>query len=287
VAESIGLGAGSPIGAAVELGRRHGIATEKPAVLKDGSNLIVSLDPHPVIFRVATVTAWVRRDPRPYLEREVALATLLAGSGAAAVAPSELIAAGPHQLDGWWMTALGAVSNDGTVPSGAATLTALDRLHAALAGIDLELPELGPATTDLDLAWRALEQIRLLDGPSIRERAGRRDRLVGELQAAAPDRQPLHGDAFPRNSLMSPDGIVWIDFEDACRGPVAWDHAVLIRQGGDPGLEPILRARDGDAAIDAAIELRGLQAEAWTLLHDARSDGRLPIPASYLTPGST
>lgn len=73
---------------------------------------------------------------------------------------------------------------------------------------------------------------------------------------------------------MTPAGIVWIDFEDCCTGPVAWDHAILVRDTEDAGVERELRARDGDAALDAAIELRGLQAGVWRILHDARRAGR-------------
>ena len=273
-----------PIDAALALGKRHGLTATRPTVLKDGSNLIVRLDPHPVVVRVATVTAWARGDPRPYLEREVRVTTALLDAGARVVPPSRLIEPGPYQVGGWWMTALAAAEHDGVVPSATDSLLALDRLHEVLGDLELDLPFLGPAIDDLDLAWRALRGTALMDDAAIEVRREQRDRLVADLVAAMPGVQPLHGDAFPRNSLVTPSGIAWIDFEDACLGPVAWDHAVMIRQGGDPGLEPILRRRDGHAAIDAAVALRGLQAEAWTIIHDARAAGRLPVPPSFSRP---
>jgi phosphotransferase family enzyme len=270
-----------PIEAAVALGTRHGLTPRRPTVLKDGSNLIVHLEPHPVVVRVATVTAWARVDPQPWLEREVRLTEALVAAGAHVVPPSPLIAPGPHEIGGWWMTALSAVEHDGVVPSATDSLAALDRLHELLAPLELELPVLGPAVEDLDLVWAALRRARLVDEAVIDDRRARRDRLVADLFATDPRVQPLHGDAFPRNSLVTRDGIAWIDFEEACLGPVAWDHAVLIRQGGDPGLEPVLRQRDGDAAIDATLGLRALQGEAWTIVHRARAAGGLPLPASF------
>jgi Ser/Thr protein kinase RdoA (MazF antagonist) len=257
-------------------------------VLKDGSNLIVVLEPARVVVRVATLTGWVRGDPRPFLAREVALSDALAKAGANVAGPSDRVPPGPHEFAGWQMSVTAWIDHvAGRPPDAMSTLGALDALHAALDALAVPLPFLGPALGDLDAAWGRLTTIGILPESEVTRRRARRAVLVRRLVTAAPERRPLHGDAYPRNALVDPEGtVVWIDFEDACVGPAAWDHAILIRQGGDPAIEPILRARDGDAAIDAAMELRGLQAEAWTLIHDARAAGRLPIPASYARPRS-
>lgn len=265
----------SPLAAAVALGEDHGILTAEPRVLKDGSNLLVHLAPAPVVVRVATFTALIRGDPLPFMEREVAVVTQLAAAGAAIAPPSPLIPAGPHAIGGWTMTAWAWVDHEpGAVPDAATALAALDELHAALRDVQLDLPVLNPARADLDLAIAFAVGQGLLDRRTATTLRTRRDRLVGELLAATTDRQPLHGDAFPRNSLVTPAGVVWIDFEDCCSGPVAWDHAILIRDTGDRDVERACRARDGDAAIDAAMELRGIQASVWRVLHDARRAGR-------------
>ncbi len=267
--------------AAVSLGAAHGVRTAGPRILKDGSNLLVHLAPAPVVVRVATFTAWVRGDPIPNLRREIELTRRLAAAGASVAPPSPLIPPGPHVVAGWAMAVTAFVDHEiGGVPAGLDTLTTLDDLHRRMRAIDVALPLLGPIREDLDLAWAALVRIGLLAEDAVAALSRDRDRLIEDLLDAAPDVQPLHGDAFPRNTLVGPNGIVWIDFEDACLGPVAWDHAVLSRQGRDPRLEPLLRARDGDRAIDAAIALRGLQADAWMLLHDARASGAITIPAA-------
>ena len=266
----------SALQAAIELGRRHGIDTRAPRILKDGSNLLAELAPAPVVIRVATLTAEVRGDPLPYLEREVALTVALVHEGAPVVPPSPLIPPGPHLIDSWAMTAWAFVDHEaGVVPSGSQSLDALELLHAAMRRLTIDLPVLGPARDDLDRAIDFAVRHELLIPQMATDLRARRDGLVVRLLGAAPDRQALHGDAFPRNSLLTTGGVVWIDFEDCCNGPAAWDHAVLLRATDDPAVAAGVRARDGDDAIDLAIDLRTIQADVWMLIHDARREGRI------------
>jgi hypothetical protein len=271
---------GSAVDAALALGAAHGIVSGESRALKDGSNLVVHLHPAPVVIRVATFTGRVRRDPWPWLEREVELTTALVEEGAAVAPPSQLIPPGPHRRGEWAMTAWAFVEHEaGAIPDDHAALVALDALHDVMRRVAIDLPILNPATADLDLAIDFAIVQRLLSVEAAVALRIRRDDLVGELLAVASDRQPLHGDAFPRNSLMTPSGVVWIDLEDCCEGPVAWDHAVLIWNTDDPAVERTLRDRDGNAAIDAAMALREIQAGVWRLLHDARREGRLDRPS--------
>jgi hypothetical protein len=211
--------------------------------------------------------------------REVALTLALIAEGGAVAPPSPLIPPGPHRRDDWAMTAWAFVDHEaGVVPDDRAALVALDALHEAMGRVAIDLPLLGPATADLDLAIDFGVAQRLLTDDDAAALRLRRDALVDELLALAPDRQPLHGDAFPRNSLLTPSGVVWIDLEDCCEGPLAWDHAVLIWNTEDPGVERTLRERDGPAAIEAAMALREIQAGVWRRLHDARREARLDEP---------
>jgi RimJ/RimL family protein N-acetyltransferase len=273
-----GPGRGSPIDAAVALGRAHGLEVDEPRILKDGSNVVVQLAPAPVVVRVATFTARIRHDPRPWLEREATLVQALAEDGAAVMGPSPLVPVGPHEIDGWWMTAWALVEHDpGAVPAPMDALRALDRLHAAIAALAPmpELPLLVPAVDDLDLAIAFARDAGLLSDDRSARLATERDVALADLLAETSDRRPLHGDAFPRNSLVGRRGIVWIDLEDCCSGPAAWDDATLLRRTRDPDVERVLVGRYGRPALDAAIRLRGVQEEVWTILHDARRDGPL------------
>jgi hypothetical protein len=247
-------------------------------VLKDGSNLLVHLAPSPVVLRIATFTAQIRGDPLPWLRREVSLVAYLASIGAAVMPPSEFIPPGPHLVDGWAMNAWAYVDHErGVVPKVLATLRALDELHEQLRGYPDELPLLNPATDDLDRAIGFGLAGGVFSPDQAVELGRRRDELVANLLAQDGVIQPQHGDAFPRNSLMTERGIVWIDFEDCCAGPVLWDLATLIRQGGGEPVARIVRSRYGDEAVRVAVALRDLQLRTWMALHDARPPaGRSP-----------
>jgi thiamine kinase-like enzyme len=55
------------------------------------------------------------------------------------------------------------------------------------------------------------------------------DRLRPLWEAPRQDAQPLQGDAHPGNLIATRDGgLVWIDFEDNCLGPVEWDLATIM-----------------------------------------------------------
>ncbi|HTG42060.1 MAG TPA: phosphotransferase [Methylomirabilota bacterium] len=212
-------------------------------VLKDGSNLLVHLAPAPVVLRVATFTALIRGNGLPWLEREVSLISYLAGVGASVMPPSDLVPPGPHIVGGWAMSAWQFVDHErGIVPD---PLTAL---RAIQFGVDREVIGAGAA-----------DELR-----------GRRDSLLEDLLSSAPEIQAQHGDAFPRNSLVTKTGVVWIDFEDCCSGPLLWDLATLIRQGGGEQVAAVVRARFGDVAMRNAIALRQVQVDVWNILHDAR-----------------
>jgi hypothetical protein len=74
-----------------------------------------------------------------------------------------------------------------------------------------------------------------------------------------------HGDVHPGNVIQSSDGPVLIDWDLACRGPAAWDHAPLMtwtqRWGGDRGIyerfaDGFGRSMRGDPLAEAIAELR-------------------------------
>jgi hypothetical protein len=80
-----------------------GLRRTKPVVIHSGSNVLVHLRPAPVVARVMTGTVALHDDRSRWLEREVSVLEFLAPFDLA-VAPSRLIAPGPHHHDGLWMT---------------------------------------------------------------------------------------------------------------------------------------------------------------------------------------
>jgi len=263
----------APVGAfeaARTFARRAGLPLGEMAVLKDGSNLVVHLRPAPVVLRVATLTAVVRGDPLPYLQREMDLVSYLSAAGAPVMAPSDLVAPGPHVVDGWALSAFRLVP--GMAPGHPDVHTAfatLGELHRALRSYPGGLPVLSPAADDFDRAIAYAIGEGLLAGGEAGALTERRDALLAELLAAALDRQPLHGDAFARNALNTADGVIWIDFEDCCSGPVIWDLGVMVERDPDAGLIAHIGRQHGAAVLATAMALREVQAAAWSPIHAA------------------
>jgi hypothetical protein len=250
----------------------HGLPGDRLETWKDGSNLLVRPHGAPVILRVATFTGRVRRDPMPYLEREVALVTWLASRDAPVMPPADAMPPGPFRVDGVGIAAWRFVDHrPGVIASPTAALAALDRLRAVLREYPGELPAYGPVTGDLDLALAFALEAGILAPSSVDDVRRRRDVLLSRLRALDPALEPQHGDAFPRNTVTDLAGTVtWIDLEDACRASPAWDLAVLVRHTGDAGVRAAAEARVGRDVLDTAIALRGVQGEVWNALHDAR-----------------
>ncbi|MFD1150810.1 phosphotransferase [Saccharothrix hoggarensis] len=228
--------------------RRLGLPADDPEVLKDGYNLLVRLRPAPVVARVATVTALARADVLGHFRRADDLSRFLAGRGVPVVEPH---GPGPVRHDGLVVAFARHVGHDpDRRPDRASFAAMLAELHAELRHYPGPLPERGPLT-DVDAA------LALVGRPA--ELVAARDALVARWPDAPV--QPLHGDAHPRNVLVTPRGPVWNDFEDAWRGPVGWDVACADGVYGEPIPYP---------AADLAHwrELRALFGECWTRVRD-------------------
>jgi hypothetical protein len=173
----------------------------------------------PVVARVMTGTVELHEDVERWLNGEVAVGAFLGARGLA-VSPSDVLAPGPHEHDGLWMTFWEYVEHDVSraLPRADELGHALRELHGALA--DFPGP-LGPLSDVRDWLDRLATE---LPSPS------RSDlRALDPTVFASPlPTQALHGDASLSNLLRISDGLLWNDLEDVCVGPVHWDVAGLV-----------------------------------------------------------
>ena len=241
--------------AAVTLAREHGLRVEEPVVLNDLFSLMVHLKPAPVVARVATRMPRLRSPIAEWLEREIAVTEFLSDRGAPVVAPSRELPAGPHERDGFWVSFWTYIEPDpDRTPTSSDCSAMLLDLHAAMRSYPGELPMLGAddITRGLELLGETDEIMSKADVDLLRALA---ERLRPLWEAPREDAQPLHGDAHPGNLISSRDGgLVWIDFEDACCGPVEWDLATMMDIGA------VAKYHDPDPEMLArCTELRTLQ----------------------------
>ncbi|MFD1720768.1 phosphotransferase family protein [Amnibacterium endophyticum] len=253
----------------VDLARRLGLRVEQPVVLRDRSNLLVRLDPAPVVARVAGQTTVVRHGPA-WLAREIEVARFLGEAGAPVVPPSPLLPAGPHEYLGLVISFWTAVQEVGEVDPVAAG-AALRRCHELLAGFEGDLPRWG-ALREVERILDRLARTEALDASRARKVLHLlRDRIT----AAALPEQAVHGDAHLGNVLQTADGPRWNDWEDAFAGPTGWDLACLLASDR-PGSASAAASTADEVPADALaalVEARRLQAAAWSVvLGRARGD---------------
>lgn len=212
------------IEAVTDLARELGLHVT-PRVIADRSNLVLRLEPRPLVARVAMATSTARVG-LDWLRREVELARFLAGHPVTRLA--EELDAGPHEREGlvisFW--ALEELLERPADPLEAGR--ALAACHRALVAYPRErLPWLG--------GWEEARAVRSRAAArfSSDERA-RIDRAWDEAEAVlegAESRtaswQPVHGDAHLGNVLGTARGALWTDWEDAFVGPVEYDLACL------------------------------------------------------------
>jgi Phosphotransferase enzyme family len=261
------------LAAAKALGGRLGLPAADPAVLSARGNLLVHFTPAPVVARVATLTAWSRRDPFAWLAREVALAAWLADRDGPVVPPSRVADPGPHVQDGLVISLWEYTAASPRRPTPAELGAALARLHLAAAGCPVALGDLTPARDQISDGLAALERSAALAPAEVSALRARHEVLLARLG----DRGPaivLHGDAHAGNLVAAAGDWRWIDLEECCRGPAEWDLATMAdhaRHVGQDAAEALRgyasragRPVPGTGELAPYRDLRLLEAVVWT-----------------------
>jgi Phosphotransferase enzyme family len=255
-----------PLAAARAVACAHGVRCEDAVVIAAGSNVLVHLKPAPIVARVMTGTVALHDDIARWLEREVAVGAFVAERGGPVVPPSDLIAPGPYQQYGFWMTFWKFVAHESPdrAPDAREVGRSLRELHTVLVGFAGDLEPLSSVCTQIErqiaelrtCPWLSETDIELL-----RSELGRLTPTVFETSLPA---QPIHGDAGLSNLLQTSTRLLWNDLEDVCAGPVAWDVAGLAasaraRGRSDSYVEDVL---DGYGCPDVTALAPFLDADA-------------------------
>jgi aminoglycoside phosphotransferase (APT) family kinase protein len=273
------------VAAAGAVAAGYGLARDEAVVIYSGSNVLVHLRPAPVIARVMTGTAALHDDPSTWLKREVAVLEFLAPSGLA-VAPSPLIAPGPYQHDGLWMTFSEWIPDVAPVThlDDAHRLgRALRDLHDGLRPFDGDLGDLRAVREDIERLHNQLRPARARGADAISSLRARLDALREVVFEAAHPAQALHGDVSLSNLFHTPRRLIWNDFEDTFRGPVHWDVAsyvgsLQIRGASSSFVREMLNAYGWDDEQELApfIAAQDIYVEIWQMYDRQRRRSHEP-----------
>jgi hypothetical protein len=207
------------VAAAMSAASALGLTVDDAIVLHDSNKLALRLLPCDVLARVAHVAHQVA-------QFEVDLAQRLAGTESPVAALEPRVEPRVYERDGFVVT-LWTYYEPVTPPevSPAGYANALERLHAGMRKLDVTAPHFTdrvaeaqqlvasrdhtPALADADreLLSNTLRSVR---------------RAIGDRGAAE---QLLHGEPHPGNVLSTKNGLLFIDLETCCRGPVEFDLA--------------------------------------------------------------
>jgi hypothetical protein len=212
-----------PLRAATETAHAHGIAPDRCEILQDGNTLVLRLS-ETLVARVVTDLDGPRQGAE-WFEREIEVARFLAENGAPVIPVHPDIPPGPHERHGYRMNFWQYVDPIAGEPDPAAVGETLHHCHRILLDFPGTLPELAILIESLALL-ETLEEKRLFPPSTL---TLLRDRLTSSLEALRGlPFQPLHGDAHPGNLMLTSQGLLWADWEDAFSGPVEWDLASII-----------------------------------------------------------
>lgn len=217
-------------------------------MLRDLTNVLVRLDPSPVVARVPRTLTRLRG--RDWFALELHVVAWLARVGAPVSPPTALIDPGPHERDGFLISFMEAVDHDDSRADAAAAGAALRELHRALANCPEELPDF----RRLDETSALLDVLHPSDLVSQQEIDGMREVVTLLGKKPPPPLRPIHGDSHLGNVLWSPRGPLWSDFENLCAGPVEYDLACISWRGRSQDTPALSAYGPHDEHLRAALE---------------------------------
>jgi hypothetical protein len=221
------------VAAAMSTASSLGLTAGDAIILHDSNRLTLRLLPCDVLAQVAPVARQVARF-------EIEIAQRLADSRSPVAALDPRVEPRVYERDGFvvtFWTYYEPATAGGVRPVDYAD--ALARLHAGMRRLDIPTPHftdrVGQAQQLVESRSRtpALSDVdRELLGTTL----GSLKRMIGEHGGAE---QVLHGEPHPGNALSTMNGLLFVDLETCCRGPVEFDLAHAPEEVSDhyPGVE--------------------------------------------------
>lgn len=211
-----------------------GLRVEDAAVVHNSNRIAVRLTPCDVLARVAPLSYQIGA------EFEVEVAHRLAENGSPVAELEPRVQPRVHVRDGFAITLwtyYEPVASSDIAPAEYAQ--ALVRLHAGLRQIEVSAPHFTDRVAAAQCLVAEREQTPELLGTDRELLSNTLSRLSTAISEGGTDEQLLHGEPHLGNVLRSRKGLLFVDFETCCRGPVEFDIAHgLSMSGGGRMLQP-------------------------------------------------
>jgi Ser/Thr protein kinase RdoA (MazF antagonist) len=219
---------------AVEAGRSEasawGLRVDDAAVVHNSNRIAVRLTPCDVLVRVAPLAYQTADD-----DLEVVVAQRLAETGSPVAELDPRVEPGVQVRGGFAVTLW--TYYEPLAPSDigpAEYANAVARLHAGLRQIDVRAPHFTDRVNDAQRIVADEEQSPKLLGADRELLANTLSRLSTAITERGTGEQLLHGEPHVGNLLRTRKGLLFIDLETCCRGPIEFDiaHALLPSEDG-------------------------------------------------------
>lgn len=211
------------IEAAVAVVNRYGVVPDRCEILQDGHTLVVRLT-ETLVARVVTDIDGPRQG-LDWFERETAVAAHMTRHHAAVIPLHPELPATAHQHEGYAMNFWQFVTATEAEPDPREIGSTLYQCHEILRYFPEPLPSLAILHETLAILETSVEK-SYFDAATV-ELLKRHLQQSIDVLAPLPA-QALHGDAHMGNLMMTTQGMLWTDWEDAFSGPVEWDLASII-----------------------------------------------------------
>lgn len=206
------------ISATTQLASSLGLAVDDTMTLWNSNKLALRLLPCDVFARVAFVG-------QEGFEFEIEIARLLAETNGPVARLEARVEPRVYERDGFAVTLWRYYEQSPAKASAVDYASALEQLHAGMARLDVGAPHFTERVAE---AQRLVERQDRSSALSDSDRALLGTTLRGCIETIG-DRcsseQLLHGEPHPGNLLTTSFGLLFVDLETCCRGPVEFDLA--------------------------------------------------------------
>lgn len=264
--------------------RARGLPTDLK-VLSERWNTVALLGDSGVVARAATLADMVREEPEISFRVEVKVCQTLATQGAPVQVPIGNVVTEDDFPISLWQQVRGEMGE----ATEQAMVETLAQIHEIGREIALDQPWFALIADSIPHDLDKLADHSVLEQHTVAVLREYFDRSLDVVVTSNLPEGLVHGDAQRKNAIAVDNSCVWIDFEDCCIGPYAWDLACLT-MNPNYDTERVLDAYANVSGFDRTPSqvmpylwaLRDLEALTWMLLIQDERDQEFRVNAQNL-----